>query len=689
MKALKSNVLIFVLFLSLTGTRCQSSNTETLWDTFGVPHIFAKTTEEMYVAFAEAQMQNHANLILKLYGQARGRAAEYWGGEYLESDKKIQLFQIPDKAAKVYQEQGKEFKVYLDAFVAGINRYASRHRDQIEEQYLKVLPVTPEDVIGHTLRVTSLEFLAAEDIYLAGNVLPKGSNAYAIAPSKSESGNAMLVINPHLPWSDFFLWFESHLNSPGFSSYGISLVGMPSMTLAFNNFLGWAHTVNPIDASDRYELTLQDEGYILDGKVFPFEKKEVSLKVLQSDGSYINQKIEFNYSKHGPIVGQNEKNAYAVRVAGLENSEIFQQYHLMASASSFQEFESALRMLQNPMFNVIYADREGNIFYLFNGNIPVRTEGDFAFWKGTIDGTASKFIWDNIHPYEDLPRVLNPPSGFVQNCNDAPWTCTDPPVLRSEDFPPYFSSKGTFLRPQRAVNMVSNKPSISFQDLITTKHNTGMEAADRFLDDLLMAVNNFPDSLSLEAANVLRTWDRQTETDSKGAVLFALWWDRVHASMFAEPWNPVEPFKTPKGLREEEKAVELLGKAASEILNRYGSLDVSWGEVYRLRINDIDLPANGGPGDYGIFRTLYFAEDKDHKKRAIAGETFVAVVEFGEKVHAEVLLGYGNATQPGNPHSGDQLDMLSEKKLRPALLTKKEILPFLEKSEMLYTHGEE
>ncbi len=399
--------------------------------------------------------------------------------------------------------------------------------------------------------------------------------------------------------------------------------------------------------------------------------------------------MEFKYSKHGPIVGQNEKNAYAVRIAGMENAGIFQQYHLMAGAKSLQEFESALRMLQNPMFNVIYADREGNIFYLFNGNIPVRAEGDFGFWKGTIDGTASKYIWDKTHPYEDLPRVLNPSSGFIQNCNDAPWTCTDPPVLHSEDFPAYFSSGGTFLRPQRAVNMVRNNPSISFRELVAMKHNTGMEAADRFLDDLLLAVHKYPDPLSLEAADVLRAWDRQTESESKGAVLFALWWDRVNASLFAESWNPMDPFNTPKGLREEEKAVELLRKAANDILTRNGALDVSWGEVHRLRINDIDLPANGGPGDYGIFRTLYFAEDSDHKRRAIAGETFVAVVEFGENVSAKVLLGYGNATQPGNPHIGDQLGMLSEKKLRPALLTKELILPFLEKREILFTHGEE
>ncbi len=680
---MKVNVLICILALSIFGVRCQRGESEILWDTYGVPHIFANTTEEMYYSYGWAQMQNHADLILKLYGQARGRAAEYWGEDFLDSDQKMQLFEIPLKAEKIYQDQEGEFRPYLDAFVAGINKYANEHRDLIDEKYWQVLPVTASDVLGHTLRVICLEFLAAEDIYFAGNVLPKGSNAYAIAPSKSENGHAMLVINPHLPWSDLFLWFEAHLSSPGFNSYGICLVGMPSMTLAFNDNLGWAHTVNPIDASDRYILTLRDEGYLLDGKVVQFEKKRITLKVRQNDGSLLEREIEFNYSIHGPVVGQNNKNAFSVRIAGIDNSRIFEQYHLMAKAKSFSEFESALKMLQNPMFNVIYADNTGNIFYMFNGNIPIREEGDFAFWKGTIDGTESKYIWEHIHPYEDLPKVLNPESGFIQNCNDAPWTCTDPPVLNPLDFPSYFSSRGTFLRPQRAVNMITDNPSVSYEQLVTYKHNTGMEAADRFLDDLLVAVGKYPDSLSLEAAEVLESWDRQTETSSRGAVLYAKWWDKVRSSLFEIPWNPDDPFRTPDGIKEEKRAVELLKIAASEVKTEHGSLDVAWGDVYRLRINDIDLPANGGPGDYGIFRTLYFADDIDHKKRAIAGETFVAVVEFGDTLRANVVLGYGNASQPGNPHVGDQLHLLSEKKLRPALMERKQILHFLEESVLL------
>ncbi|MBE0666682.1 MAG: penicillin acylase family protein, partial [Bacteroidales bacterium] len=332
---------------------------------------------------------------------------------------------------------------------------------------------------------------------------------------------------------------------------------------------------------------------------------------------------EFLSSKHGPVVGQNGEKAYAVRIAGLHNAGIFEQFHRMSAAKNLIEFESSMKMLQLPMFNIIYADREGNIMYLFNGNVPVRSTGDFAFWKGSVDGTDTKLIWNKIHSYNDLPKVINPSTGFVSNCNDAPWTCTEPMVLNPDEFPAYMSSRGTFLRAQRAVNMIKEDQSITFEELVNYKHDTRMEAAIRFLDDLLAAVEKYPDAKASEAAKVLGRWDMKTECDSRGAVLFAAWWDMVRGNMFAVPWSPAHPNSTPDGLNDPVQAVELLKKAADDVLNKYGSLDVKWGDVYRFRINDIDFPANGGPGDYGIFRTVNFAPGPDNKKLAVHGETYV------------------------------------------------------------------
>jgi acyl-homoserine-lactone acylase len=426
------------------------------------------------------------------------------------------------------------------------------------------------------------------------------------------------------------------------------------------------------------------DGYLLDGQIIPFEKRTAIIKIKQNDGTFQEEKMEIKISKHGPVIGENGNKAYVVRIAGLDNFKIFEEYHKMAKAKNWKEFEAALKMLQMPMFNVIYADKNGNIFYLFNGNVPKRPEGDFAFWRGTIDGTKSKFIWHHTLAYKDLPKVLNPQTGFIQNCNDPPWTCTYPVILQPKKFLPFVAPLGMPLRPQRAVNLIKNYTSISFNELIGIKQNTGMEAADRFLDDLLIAVNKYPDTTAFKAAALLKAWDKKTDSDSKGAILFARWFDKLDKSMYAIPWSFEKPVTTPYGLKDEKKAVELLIIAANEIEKKYGALDVAFGDVYRFRMNGMDFPASGGFEQYGIFRSFSYKEDKNNKSYADLGETYVAITEFGKPVRAQVLLSYGNASQNGNRHIGDQLKLLSEKKLRQALLSRKDVFKNLEKKEVLF-----
>ena len=688
--SLLRNTLVFstlLTFFSIHEINAQNTNTEILWDNYGVPHIYAKDNREMYYAFGWAQMNNHANLLLQLYGQARGRAAEYWGIDYLESDKQIWIFDLPEKAKEIYAGQTKEFKDYTDAFVKGINDYAKSNPESIDEKMKQILPVIPTDVFSHSLR-TMLRFLTANERAATEKLFQPGSNAYAIGPARSVSKNAMLVTNPHLPWKkDFTLLFEAHLHSNEFNAYGTASVGLPMLTIAFNDNLGWTHTVNTLDASDRYELSLQNDGYLLDGAIVPFDKRTISIKVRQPDGEWLEQKLEVKKSKQGPVVGEKNNKAYVIRVAGLDNLQTFEEYHKMAKARDWTEFESALKMLQIPMFNVMYADNAGNIFYLFNGNIPKRPEGDFAFWRGTIDGTRSNLIWKETLAYADLPKVLNPPTGFLQNANDPPWNCTYPSVLDPKKFLPYVAPQHMALRPQRAVNMIKNDSSVSFDELISYALNTGVETADRFLDDLLTAVDKYPDSIASKAAMVLKSWDKKTDATSKGAVLFSTWFDMIIPAMYAIPWDRKEPVSTPDGLKNEQQAVALLVKAANEAEKKYGSLDIAWGDVYRLRMNGIDLPASGGWQQQGIFMSLTYTEDKDNKYHADGGETFIAVTEFGKPIKAQVLLSYGNATQPGSKHIGDQLELLSRKKLRTAWVSRKDVLNNLEKKETLHVNG--
>jgi acyl-homoserine-lactone acylase len=537
--------------------------------------------------------------------------------------------------------------------------------------------------MAHSKRIICLEFLGGNDIQDAARAMAPGSNSYAIGPSKSASKNSMLVTNPHLPWGDFFTFFEAHLTAPGFDVYGVSLVGFPNIVIGFNQLLGWTHTVNTIDASDRYELQLQDKGYLLDGKVEAFDKKTVSLKVRQPSGEIKELPTEFLYAKQGPVIGAKNGKAIAVRIAGMEQGAMTTQYHRMGKARNLKEFEAAVGMMQNPMFNVIYADKAGNILYLFNGNVPRRSEGDWNFWSGTVDGRSSKYIWTSYHRMAELPKSLNPPAGFVQNANDPPWTSTFPMVLKPSDFPSYMAPRGMGLRPQRAVNLIKDDASITFEELLVYKLNTGMEAADRFLEPLLSAVAQSDDTTAKRAATVLQRWDKSTNSDSRGAVLFARWFDQLDAGMAMKSWDATEPVTTPSGLKDTQKAVALLAKAAQAVEKDYGSIDVAWGDVNRFKVGAYELPGNGGPDRYGIFRTMHFKRAPDGKNYAFHGDSYVAVTEFGPTVKAQVLLSYGNASQPGSKHIGDQLPLLSQKKMRTALLKKEDVLRNTEEREQL------
>ena len=681
-------IALFLITLLFSCNRSiYTEQTEILWDKWGVPHIYANNESEMYYAFGWAQMQNHADLILKMYAESRGNASEFYGENHLFNDRLIHLYNIPDSAEAQYSRYSGEQKEYLDAFVKGMNDYAQSKQSKIDLTAQKILPITAIDIISHTKRVMNIEFLGKRDIMISYNELKSsineptpGSNSYAIGPSKTESGNAMLVANPHLPWSDFYLFFEAHLNAPDFNVYGVTLVGMPVLNIAFNENLGWTHTVNTIDASDRYELTLKDDGYLLDGHIKPFVEKKVTTKVLQNDGSLKEEEINLKYSEHGPVISENDSVAYAVRIAGLDKDSYFDQYHQMGKADNFNKFEEALQMMQIPMFNVVYADRDGNIMYLFNGNIPVREKGNWSFWNRKIDGTKSELIWDSYHEYSDLPKLFNPETGYVQNANDAPWTATYPVLLDNKDYPVYISpsphNTQTSFRAQRAINLIKYDDSITFERLVDYKLDTGMEVADRFLKDLLEAIELFPNNkVAQEAAAVLKEWDGETNTDSKGAVLFANWFEKMDSELIETPWSSDNPVTTPSGLSNPEKVVALLTDAANEVKDQYGSIDIAWGEVNFFRVGDIEFPANGGHHNFGVFRTMYFQPNNNNNKNYVYhGDTFVAVVEFGDEVRADVLLSYGNATQKGNPFVGDQLEMLSKNRLRKAFLNKEEVL---------------
>jgi len=656
---------------------------EILWDTYGVPHVYAEDADGLLYGVGWAQLRSHPELVLHLYARARAEAASHWGADYLESDRWLALNGVPERAEQWLELISAQERALLEAYTDGMNAFAAAYPDSIPAAVRAVLPVRPADVLAHAQQVIHFTFMASpQRVQGTARAWERGgSNGWAIGPARSASGNALLLANPHLPWGDLFTWYEMHLESPEVRAYGAGLVGFPLPQIAFNEVLGWTHTVNTYDGMDLYELSLVGgTGYLWDGGWESFDTETRVLQVRQPDGSMTPDTLVIQRSVHGPVVAMAEGRALALRVAGLDAPGLVGQYWSMLQARGLQDFDQAMARLQLPMFSTIYADRAGHIQHVFNGRVPVREQGGWAFWSGIVPGDTSATLWTRVHDYHVLPAVLDPQTGWLQNTNDPPWTSTLPSPLRPETYRPYMAPvRPPSFRTQHSLRMLTRDATITFEELVAYKHATRAEAADHFLEDLMVAARLDGRPAAARAAEVLAGWDRRTDADSRGAVLFEAFmaaaarhrW--LGGSMYQADWDAAAPLATPDGLSDPATAVDLLVAATAAVDSAWGAADVAWGEVHRLRRDGVDLPANGGPDGLGTFRVTDFQEAPDGRQVATGGDSFVMVVEFGARIRARALLGYGNASRAGSPHRTDQLELYARQELRPVWWERAEV----------------
>jgi acyl-homoserine-lactone acylase len=669
---------------------------EVLWDIWGVPHIFADDAPGLFFGFGWAQAHAHGDVLLRLYAEARGRSAEYYGSDALAFDQLVRTMGLPQRGESWYRKQPDAFRANIDSFAAGINAYAAKYPDRLAHPGSAVLPVTGADVLAHAARIF-FEFVAGEsevlDVLMNGG--ERGSNGWAVAPSYTADGHALLLANPHLPWSGEYLLFEAQLTAPGvYDAYGATLVGIPVLAIAFNDYLGWTHTVNTLDGADLYRLTPDGDGYRFDGATRAFETRTETIQVQQEDGTLQEESLTVRRSVHGPIVEAGGE-LLAIRTTAVDDwsssAGALEQWWDMGRATNLEEFEAELRRLQIPIFTVIYADRDGHILSLFGGQVPIRPAG-VDDWSSPVAGDTSATIWTEIHPYEELPLVIDPPGGWVQNSNSAPWYTTYPLQLDPDAFPPDLASRELSLREIRGIRMLSEHPSMSLEQMIELKHSSRFELADRVLDDLIAAANASSDETARRAAAVLAAWDREANAESTGVLLFAFWALGAGAEgptgLFAVPLDPAEPLTTPAGLADPDASVRALIDAANQVESTFGRLDVPWGDLARLQGGAVDEPANGFSGNpFGVFRVLD-VDDLQHvgpgKPAPITqGDSYIAAIEFAVPVRAKTLVTYGNASQPGSPHVGDQLTLAARGELRPVWRTREEIEANLEAREVV------
>ena len=690
--------LLSALLLGLLLAGCQAAppppasaaaGTEILWDRYGVPHIFAADHPGLFRAYGYAQMEAHAELLVRLYAQARGRGAEFYGAEYLDSDKWVRTNSLPDTAKQWAKGQSAEFAPLIEAFAAGLNAWASEHQGELSAAARAVLPLTVDDVYAHGLRTIHYDWVVSPR-RLEGRLARweddvHGSNEWAIAPARSATGKALLMSNSHLQWGDIHTYFEVQLTAPGVTSYGAVWVGFPVLRQCFTEFVGWTQTTNNPAESDLYGVVEKDGGYVIDGKVQPFDTHTETLKVKQADGTTKDEALVVRRTVHGPVVAERRGMKIAMRVAALDRPKMFEQFWKMGLAKNFEEWETAMRMQQLPLFNTAYADRDGHIAYIYNATLWKHPTGDYRFWQGVVPGDKSELISNEIVPYDDIPKVADPPEGWVQNSNDMPWTSTYPMMLDPTKFAAGFAApQGITQRAQRGIRILSTAPpKMTFEDVKRGKLSTRVETADQFVDDIVATAKARGTPLAKRAADVLAGWNREAEVDSDGMLLFYKFMTAAGPAFnaiggFMVPTDDARPLETPRGFKDPAKAMAMLDTVAAEVEKEYGRLNVKWGDVLRFRRGNADLPGNGAPSQLGAIRTIGVSAFKDGKVEAVSGDTFYAVIEFSTPQRGEVLLNYGNWSKAGSKHIEDQLPLASRKEMRPMWRDRKDIEANLE-----------
>ena len=679
-------------------------------DTFGVPHILAPTEEAAYFGQGYASAEDHVVVMAREYLKARGEEAAYFGEDFAANDFAMKQLHIWEGAKEGYGRLAPWVQRILDGYAAGYNRYVEKHRAELPDW---VKPVGGIDILAHGRRVVIVEFTmdrralqqmgyqSAQLPREENSALAKGSNMWALGKGKTASGKGILLGNPHLPWHGHYLFYESHITVPGkVNLYGCTTVGSPGITIGFNDNLGWSHTVNLHDSDDFYELTLDpkdNDRYLYDGKSLPLTREELTIQV-KTDKGLVTRKKQVYRSHYGPAKKTLGGKGLAWKSANFDEYRFVEQWNLMGKARNLQEFRNVQDMQSIPMFNICYADKEGNVFYLFNGRFPDRPRG--YDWDGIVPGNTSATEWSRLLPQSRLPALLNPPGAYVQNCNSAPWYTNLEQVIDRRQYPDDLTPNFCLLRQQLSLDLINHGKSVTLDKVMRDKYTMRLLLAERVKDDVLKLnkIGAETDPELEQAVTVLRAWDNTVARDSVGGLLFATFWKKYCAmnkkkdlrewanNLYAVPWDEKQPATTPSGIRHPESARAALIAAAKEVKQAHGKLGVTWGDVHRLRRGDLDVPIGGFtdeggfPVEFGAFRIIRYNPDKDGKYRAASGDSFVMAVEFTSPPTAYSISAYSQSDDPKSRHHTDQSALFAQEKWKRVRFTEEDIAKHLERT---------
>lgn len=666
-------------------------------DAYGTPHIDGDSDAATLFGFAYAQAEDNFWQLEDNYILGIGRYSEVHGPKGLNSDLLNRAYEIVSKAKNNYRKLDAETRTLFDAFVAGLNFYRERHA---ETKPRLIERFEPWHVLAFGRQAT-LE-ICFRYTRLSNQHLPRrheliwsasGSNAWAVGPSRTKSKHAMLLANPHLPWFGFSTMYEAHLRSgEGWSFSGATFFGNPMLSMGHNEHLGWTVTTNEPDIADVWKETFDDPAdplrYRYGGGYRRATEWSETIRVKSPTG-YVDRVFTLRKTHHGPIIRQSDEKAYlAARIAGLDDVVMLRQSMRLVRAQNLSQFRSGLEMQQFPLMNLIYADVEGNIGYLYNGLIP-RRDAQFD-WSQPVNGADPRTEWQGYHTLGDLPQVANPPDGFVQNCNSSPFTTCDSGNPDRSTFPRYMceDADDDKRRAKMSRQLLREMKQSTFDEVVTAVFDTTVYWAQESLPEYRRRFEQLKFRNPQLAHQVepylehFQGWDNRITAESTQATLCAAWYEELYGMGY-----PGETL-LPTFVEEPDEEFSALVTAAARLMAIHGDWKVPWGEVHRIQrqprvvdlldlpFNDIEtsLPCAGGPGPMGVIFTQYYSPNlripfvRTLKRRyGLVGASYLAVYEFGGRVRGASVVNFGESGDPRSPHYFDQANLLSQCRMKPEL----------------------
>ena len=678
-------------------------------DKWGIAHIHGKTDADTVFGTLYAQAEDDFNRIEINYLNAMGRLAEAEGEGELFRDLRMKLFIDPDVLKQQYNESPVWLQSLMNSFADGLNYYLHTHPEVTPRVLKRFEPWMAlsfsEGSIGGDIERVNLQLL--QDFYGTSNMVaqlespsdgePRGSNGFAIAPQNSASGNALLWINPH---TSFFFRSELHMISDeGLNAYGAVTWGQFFIYQGFNENTGWMHTSSRADAIDEYLETIVEKR---DGFYYEFGDEELKLTESQivlpyKVGNEMSSiEVTVYHSQNGPIIRELDGQWVSIALMQEPVKALTQSYN-RTKTQNHDEFFETMELMTNSSNNTVYADSDGNISY-YHGNFVPRRNPQFN-WNQPLDGSNPATQWQGLHPVDELITVFNPPNGWIQNTNNTPFSAAGEFSPRPEDYPKYMANNPENPRGIHAVRVLNAKTDFTIDSLIEAAYDPLLTAFEELIPALTMttAMDGMTESASataleaLEYIDLLRGWDYRYSIDSTETSLAIFWaqqlMDDVRDQALAANINIYEFMANNTTADQKLNALRV---AAQTLESDFGSWQVAWGEINRYqRLNgdivqnfDDDAPslpvafASSRWGSLASFGSRRYSGTK--KMYGTSGNSFVAAVEFGERLKAKAITVGGLQSDPDLPHFDDQAEMYASGEFRDVLFYPEDIQANLE-----------